>query len=102
VAMVIHELTTNAVKYGALSLQGGHVSACWSVTDEHPPPTLVIQWVEAGGPKVTAPTQQGYGSSVIRELLSYELGGSVDLVFARDGVRCTISLPTSRNVERFG
>src|SRR5262249_1237175 len=87
VAILIHELTTNAVKYGALSQQGGQVSVWWTVKEE-PVATLMIEWVEAGGPKVAMPTRKGYGSGVIRELLSYELNGKVDLVFAHEGVRC--------------
>ena len=50
-------------------------------------------WEESGGPEVALPARLGYGSEVIRELVAYELGGTVDLVFARDGVRCSIELP---------
>jgi two-component sensor histidine kinase len=94
VAMVFHELTTNAAKYGALSQQGGHVSVQWTVTDKHSAATMLwIQWKETGGPKVAPPAHQGHGSSLIRDLLSYELDGGVDLVFAPDGVCCIITLP---------
>jgi len=91
VAMVLHELATNAAKYGALSQPGGHVSVQWRHTSD-PSPMLRIEWRETGGPQVAAPAREGYGSSVIRELLAYELGGRADLVFAADGVRCTIEL----------
>ena len=91
VAMVLHELSTNAAKYGALSQQSGQVSVQWTVTDEHSAAaTLKIQWEESGGPKVTTPARQGHGTGVIRDLIGYELDGSVDLVFAPDGVRCSI------------
>ena len=95
VAMVIHELTTNAAKYGALSQSGGHVSVRWTLTNEQSSAMkLRIQWDEAGGPEVAMPIRQGYGSSVIRDLIAYELGGRVDLEFAPHDVRCFIELPT--------
>ena len=90
-AMVLHELATNAAKYGALSQPGGHVSVRWRQTGE----MLRIEWKETGGPRVVAPARQGYGSTVIRDLLTYEIGGKVDLVFEPDGVRCTIELPAN-------
>jgi two-component sensor histidine kinase len=96
VAMVLHELATNAAKYGALSQRGGHVSVRWTLTGEHTPAAkLRIEWKETGGPEVALPARQGYGSSVIRDLLAHELGGRVDLVFAADGVRCTIEIPAT-------
>jgi two-component sensor histidine kinase len=102
-AIVLHELTTNAAKYGALSQQGGQVSVWWTVTEKHCATAMLrIHWKEAGGPKVAPPARQGQGSMVIRDLLSYEQGGSVDLVFAPDGVCCTISLPTRSSIETTG
>jgi len=98
VGMVIHELTTNAAKYGALARPGGQVTVRWTLTAKDTPAArLKIEWNEAGGPTVTVPTRQGYGSSVINDLLTYEFGGRVDLTFATDGLRCTIELPA--NVE---
>src|SRR5215813_2669434 len=88
-AMVLHELATNAAKYGALSQPGGHVSVRWTRTAD----MLRIEWKETGGPPVVAPARQGYGSTVIRDLLTYEIGGRVDLAFESDGVRCTIEMP---------
>jgi two-component sensor histidine kinase len=94
VAMVVHELTTNAAKYGALSRPGGHVSVQWTITPlQSQTMKLRIEWNESGGPEVAEPDRDGYGSSVIRELLVHELGGRVDLAFAPKGVRCTIELP---------
>jgi two-component sensor histidine kinase len=94
-AMVVHELTTNAAKYGALSRPGGRVSVRWAVSPDHSPGTVLkVQWNETGGPQLAAaPTREGYGSGVIRDLLPYELGGRVDLGFAPEGVHCTIELP---------
>src|SRR5262249_34773782 len=96
VAMVFHELTTNAAKYGALSQEGGRVSVRWTRASEHAPgAALRIEWQETGGPEAVVPAREGYGTSVIRELLVYELGGNVDLAYARSGLRCAIELPAT-------
>ncbi|HEU0061651.1 MAG TPA: PAS domain S-box protein [Hyphomicrobiaceae bacterium] len=93
-AMVLHELVTNAAKYGALSTQSGRVRVGWRWrTNGAPLARLVVEWQEIGGPAVPVCKQSGYGTSVIRELLPYELGGKVDLVFAADGVRCKLEIP---------
>jgi two-component sensor histidine kinase len=97
-AMVLHELATNAAKYGALSQPGGHISVRWMQTTDPPAPMLRIEWKETGGPQVAAPAREGYGSSVIRDLLTYGMGGRVDLVFEADGIRCTIELPANTNI----
>jgi PAS domain S-box-containing protein len=93
-AMVLHELATNAAKYGALSTKEGRVSIRW---DRHvngnPRSHLVLEWQEIGGPRVVAPSAPSYGTSTIRDLIPYELGGTVDLVLAPEGVRCRLELP---------
>ena len=100
-AMVLHELATNAAKYGALSQPGGHVSVRWrQMVDLSSAPMLRIEWKETGGPQVAAPAREGYGSSVIRDLLVYEMAGRIALVFEADGVHCTIELPA--NAETVG
>jgi two-component sensor histidine kinase len=93
-AMVLHELATNAAKYGALSQGAGNVSVRW--TRPGTPRTMLrIEWQETGGPEVAVPARKGYGTSVIRDLLVYGHGGRVDLVFAASGVRCIIELPVT-------
>jgi two-component sensor histidine kinase len=94
-AMVLHELVTNAAKYGALSTPGGHVRVRWERQHQNGNASagLIVEWREANGPTVVAPSRLGYGTSVIEDLIPYELGGAVDLVFAADGVRCTIAIP---------
>jgi PAS domain S-box-containing protein len=93
-AMVLHELATNAAKYGALSTPQGRVSVRWDVRQSGVMPSaLRLEWHEAGGVAVTVPAQTGYGTSVIRNLVPYELGGTVDHVIAPDGVYCTITIP---------
>jgi PAS domain S-box-containing protein len=93
-AMVIHELATNAAKYGALSTRKGRVSIWWDRRlNGRPRSDLVLEWQEIGGPPVSAPGNSGYGTSTIRDLIPYEFHGTVDLVFAPEGVRCRLKLP---------
>jgi two-component sensor histidine kinase len=93
-AMVLHELATNAAKYGALSTKEGRVSIRWDRRlNGHPPPHLVLEWQESGGPLVIAPGEPSFGSSTIRDLIPYEFGGMADLVLAPAGVRCHLELP---------
>jgi PAS domain S-box-containing protein len=97
VAMVLHELVTNAVKYGALSTSNGRVSVSWDRRQSGNARTfVVIEWRELGGPAILAPVQPGYGTSLIRDLVPHELGGTVDLAFASDGVCCRVEIPVDR------
>jgi PAS domain S-box-containing protein len=94
VAMVVHELATNAVKFGALSRPGGRVSIDWGTpSGGDGAADLMVEWRETGGPPVSKPTQSGFGTSLIGELISHELGGTVNLAFDPDGVCCRMSLP---------
>ena len=94
VAMALHELVTNAVKYGSLSNPNGHVSVNWDrENDEKTLTRVMIEWRETGGPPVQKSPKLGYGTSLIRELIPHELGGTVDLIFAPDGVCCKINVP---------
>ena len=93
-ASVLHELTTNAAKYGALSKREGRVSVRWHCAPNgQAPGPLAIEWLETGGPPVKAPSNSGYGRSVITELMSYELGGTARLLFSPEGVRCRLDIP---------
>jgi PAS domain S-box-containing protein len=98
VAMVVHELVTNAAKYGALSRPDGRVSVSWErrTGASDGAPSLVIRWCESGGPAVAAPSQSGYGTSLIRDLIPHELGGKVTLDFPKEGVSCEMELPVDR------
>jgi PAS domain S-box-containing protein len=94
-AMVLHELATNAAKYGALATPSGHVCVRWDrQLNGNSSAGLIVEWRELDGPPVAAPGRSGYGTSVIKDLIPYELGGAVDLAFAADGVRCTIAIPS--------
>jgi len=96
-AMVLHELVTNSAKYGALSAPQGRVCVHWGCRPNGGTRSeLTIQWQEIGGPPVRAPTRRGYGSSVICDLIPYELGGTVDINYVTDGVQCQIEFPLER------
>ena len=93
-AMVLHELATNAAKYGALATKNGRVSIRWHRhLNGHQRSTLVFEWEEIGGPPVVALGKPSYGTSTIRDLIPYEFGGTVDFVLAPEGVRCRLELP---------
>lgn len=94
VAMVLHELATNATKYGALSNGYGRVVIRWRKPSRgRSSGKLVFKWRETGGPPVTAPNTTGYGTSVICDLIPYELGGVVHYKLAREGAVCTLEIP---------
>jgi two-component sensor histidine kinase/integral membrane sensor domain MASE1 len=96
-AMVVHELVTNAAKYGALSTQCGRVSVRWvHMLNGSAGQRFVLEWQETGGPRVEAPKESGYGMSTIRELIPYEFGGTVDFSLPPDGVRCRFEIPAVR------
>jgi two-component sensor histidine kinase len=92
-AMVFHELVTNAAKYGALSTPLGRVEVNWSRGPSENSASLSIVWREINGPVVTPSLECGYGVSLIRDLIPHELGGSVNLEFASEGVCCGIEVP---------
>lgn len=91
-AMALHELATNAAKYGALSTDGGTVAVVWSAD---PTQGLCFCWKERGGPVPAAPARQGFGTRLIEQGLAGELGGEARLLFEADGVFCRIDAPTS-------
>jgi len=96
-SMVVHELTTNAAKYGALSTREGRVSVRWQrLQNGSADARLCIEWQETCGPPVRAPDRSSYGMEVIRRLLPYELDAKVELAFASEGVRCRLDIPVSQ------
>jgi PAS domain S-box-containing protein len=92
VAMAIHELATNAAKYGALSLPGGHVSIAWSkdpATDG-----LLLVWRERGGPLLAVPpAHRGFGTSLIQSTIVRQLQGNLEMHWDKAGLRCVVGLP---------
>lgn len=86
-ALIVHELLTNAVKYGALSTEAGHVGIVWSVDEA----MVTIEWSEEGGPHVTPPIETGSGSRLVRAGLAGTTHSSVEVLYEREGVRCVIT-----------
>lgn len=91
--LAVHELATNAAKYGALSTKMGNVRVFWQVDTGETSSMLRVEWRESGGPPVKAPQRRGFGSRLLQRSVSYELGGDVSLTFDPDGVRCVLQIP---------
>ncbi|HXF86721.1 MAG TPA: HWE histidine kinase domain-containing protein [Xanthobacteraceae bacterium] len=95
IGLALHELATNAAKYGALSVPSGHVSITWRWVSETNPKAVEIVWLERGGPKVSPPEQRGFGSVVIERNLAKTLEADVHLAFESEGIECRIVIPTN-------
>ena len=91
-SMALHELATNAVKYGALSNKTGIVEITWRLIPGDPQ-WFQLRWTETGGPPVEAPRRRGFGSRLLEHGLAHDLAGEVRLSFARRGIVCTIDAP---------
>jgi PAS domain S-box-containing protein len=91
--LAFHELATNAVKYGALSVETGRVDVSWQVHERAEGTVLDIEWSEHGGPPVKEPSRRGFGSRLIERSIRTELQGSVDHEFAPDGLRIRVRIP---------
>ena len=93
--MAIHELTTNAAKFGALSVYGGKVAVTWKVTIGATRRTLSFDWVESDGPPVAEPQRQGFGSRLLDFVLPGQIQAQTRIEYAPQGVRvyCTLPLP---------
>jgi two-component sensor histidine kinase len=92
IAMALHELFTNAVKYGALSNDSGRLRLDWK-RSEGRPPRVVLTWTESGGPPVVKPERRGFGSVLLERSLQEDLGGTVSLDYRPQGLVCTIETP---------
>jgi two-component sensor histidine kinase len=90
-SMILHEIATNAAKYGALSNDTGTVTLDWEILEESDGRKLRLIWTEAGGPHVTAPVQRGFGSRLIERSARDQLGGEATVDFLPHGVVCTVS-----------
>jgi len=91
-SMVLHEMTTNAAKYGALSTRQGRIEITWQVTGGIEK-SVELAWLERGGRKVKAVAPTGFGTKLIDHVISHDLDGKTKLDFDRDGVRWTIAFP---------
>jgi len=94
-AMALHELATNAMKYGALSTEAGGLAVSWRVEPaEHGPPMLLLRWMETGGPAILRPpARKGFGGRVLDGTIRSQLGGQVTLAWQPTGLVCEIAVP---------
>ncbi|MFL5161676.1 MAG: sensor histidine kinase, partial [Microvirga sp.] len=90
IGMAIHELTTNAAKYGALSASRGKVAVSWETEAADEGTRLRLVWEERGGPEVSAPTRQGFGSRLLHRVLATQLNAKVEMDFRPEGLRVTL------------
>jgi PAS domain S-box-containing protein len=91
-AMGLHELVTNALKFGSLSVGGGQVDIRWAIV-QTTPPHLHMVWSERNGPPVTPPVERGFGTRLIERSLAQDLGGTAQITFAAEGIICVIDAP---------
>jgi two-component system CheB/CheR fusion protein len=94
-SLVLHELGTNAAKYGALSRSDGRLNVSWRVEDADQGRRIRLLWQEAGGPPVEPPAEKGFGTRLIERACTYELEGDVELNYAPDGLRCEVIFPVA-------
>jgi PAS domain S-box-containing protein len=103
-SMVLHELATNAAKYGALSTEGGRVALSWRLEppqpgEDEPGGRIVLAWHEQGGPDLAGPpARRGFGSMVVEATVRSQLGGEVARIWAGDGLHCEIIVPADRAI----
>ena len=92
--MILHELTTNAAKYGALSVSDGHVDVSWALeTSEDGAPWVQLRWCETDGPETSPPEQVGFGTRLIGFATERELGGNAELSYPAEGLIATVRFP---------
>jgi len=93
-ALALHELATNAAKYGALSTPAGRLSLHWWIGKE----ALELEWTETGGPPTAPPTLQGFGLTIVRSSIESQFRGSVTYDWRPEGLRCRLALPHAQIV----
>ena len=99
IGLALHELATNAGKYGALSTERGEVEIAWDVVPGGRAGTFTMSWVESGGPEVTQPAHRGFGSVVIDAMAQNTVAGTVDLDYARSGVTWRLVCPAENALD---
>ena len=92
-SLAIHELATNALKYGALTVASGQVSIAWTCEDQDGQPNFVFVWQELGGPPVSDPASVGFGSRLISRVLQDDFGGTVEVSYQATGLICRLTAP---------
>jgi len=101
ITLALHELSTNAAKYGALSVPGGRVAVSWIITGDRPP-RLELDWQEEGGPKIGGLGRQGFGTELIERGIRFELQGEARLETVNGGLHCSIVIPANPQNLTFG
>jgi light-regulated signal transduction histidine kinase (bacteriophytochrome) len=96
-SLAVHELVTNAAKFGAFSTPGGTVAVGWTLAGDN---GISLSWAEAGGPRVRPPSRRGFGSTLIERALAMETGGRATLRYEPDGIVCDVFLPPSSVLSR--
>lgn len=99
IGMAIHELSTNAIKYGALSTVGGSIAITWKTVPEDADESFRIRWEERGGPAVIAPARRGFGTTVVTRMMEMSLGGRASLDYAVDGLVWSFANSLERVLE---
>lgn len=99
-SLALHELATNATKYGALSVPGGTIDVNWDYTASEPAPALRFGWRETGGPAVSPPSRRGFGSRLIESALSSDFGCTVKMDYLPEGVVCSFESKLRDPAER--
>ena len=99
-AMAIHELASNAAKYGALSTTSGQLTVAWDLLPGAGAPALTLTWTEAGGPAVAPPTRRGFGTTLIERALTHEIDAEVSRRFLAGGLVCTIAVSLTEDIGR--
>jgi PAS domain S-box-containing protein len=93
-ALALHEMATNAAKHGALSSMAGKVSVAWQAQGD----SLILQWVETGGPRIAPPPARSFGLNVIRASIESQLGGKTTFDWDPEGMKCTLSIPRRETI----
>ena len=95
IGLALHELATNAGKYGALSMDRGRVSICWGTVGD----TFTMSWIEHDGPPVSPPKRCGFGTTVMKRMAERSVDGAVDLDYAPSGVTWRLTCPAASALE---
>jgi two-component system CheB/CheR fusion protein len=94
--LVLHELATNAAKYGALSAPHGRIHVTWRV-DGNPGERLSLTWSERGGPPIAQPPKEGFGLTFVKRSMGYELDGEVDIALKPEGIDVALTIPLEKD-----
>jgi CheY-like chemotaxis protein len=92
--LALHELATNAVKYGALSSAAGRLEVSWELK----PTTLLLRWEESGGPRARKPAKLGFGTRIIVASIEGQLGGQAKFLWGESGLNCTLTIPRGEKI----